>query len=129
MADKGPYANMRSGRFSIPKFTTLPSDLEAMRNMSPSEKDAYAERKLLEHKRALFQEFEVNRQQAIIESLVARCFNHCIQKPGPKMTTGQKRCVADCTDNMLGYQTAMMAMLVERAKRNKKPYGPPIGER
>eukprot|EP00466_Bigelowiella_natans_P016812 jgi/Bigna1/76916/fgenesh1_pg.44_\ len=121
MSDRGAFANLRSGRFSIPKFASMPSELGEMRSMSTKEKDAYVEKKLLEHKRALYQEFEVNRHQTILESVCHRCFNHCVNKPGNKLTNGQKKCIEDCTLNLLDYQGAYMGMLIERARKDGLP--------
>mmetsp|Transcript_16479 Transcript_16479/g.29588 ORF Transcript_16479/g.29588 Transcript_16479/m.29588 type:complete len:137 (-) Transcript_16479:251-661(-) len=121
MTDKGPYANMRGGRFSIPKFSSLPSDLTSMREMSDQEKDAYVAKKLHEHKRALYREYETARTQAILEAVISRCFAHCVLKPDIKenLTRGQKHCLTDCSADVLDYNTSIMGTFVERSKHIK----------
>ncbi|GAB5365249.1 hypothetical protein AAMO2058_001041100 [Amorphochlora amoebiformis] len=124
MGDRGPYANMRSGRFSVPKFTALPSDLHEMKAMSKVEKDKYIEKKLLEHKRALQREFDVVQHQALLQNVIEKCFDHCFQKPGPKMSNGQKKCLEECSDNLLVYQTGVMQMFVKMSKSPTNIPGP-----
>lgn len=124
MVDRGPFANMRSGRFSIPKFTALPSDIDAMRNMSNAEKDEYVERKLLEHKRALSREFEVNKQQALLENLTRTCFLHCMTNPGPRFTEDERTCVDDCVDGILRVQTDVLEAIITKARQDGLTPGP-----
>eukprot|EP00470_Lotharella_oceanica_P001140 CAMPEP_0170177644 /NCGR_PEP_ID=MMETSP0040_2-20121228/10674_1 /TAXON_ID=641309 /ORGANISM="Lotharella oceanica, Strain CCMP622" /LENGTH=138 /DNA_ID=CAMNT_0010420347 /DNA_START=16 /DNA_END=432 /DNA_ORIENTATION=+ len=115
MADNSKFANIRTGRFSVHKFTGLPSDLKELRNMSESEKDRYVEKELHDHKRAICREFEVTRHQTLLQTIIRNCFNHCVINPGKDLTLGQKRCLSDCTENLLEYQSSIMQMLFEKS--------------
>lgn len=63
-------------------------------------------------------ELQEQQMEELVKALADKCFEKCVKKPGPSLTTGEQTCIAKAMDRYLEVMTIVFQALAKKGQEH-----------